>query len=49
MAFDKLKNLFVENNDEDKNYSTEDLGAILSALGYEVRYNSDGTLTAFWR
>ena len=24
MAFDKLKNLFVENNDEDKNYSTED-------------------------
>lgn len=24
MAFDKLKNLFVENNEEEKNYSTED-------------------------
>ena len=27
---------------------TPDFGAILEILGYEVRYNNDGTLTAWW-
>lgn len=32
----------------DARYGTEDFGAILEVLGYEVEYNSDGTLTAYW-
>lgn len=32
----------------DGTYTTEDFGAILEVLGYEVEYNDDGTLTAYW-
>ena len=32
----------------DARYWTDDFGAILEMLGYEVEYNSDGTLTAYW-
>lgn len=32
----------------DAEYGTEDLGAILELLGYEVVYESDGTLTVYW-
>lgn len=32
----------------DSKYGTEDLGAILETLGYEVVYENDGTLTAYW-
>lgn len=32
----------------DAKYGTEDLGAILEVLGYDVEYESDGTLTAYW-
>jgi len=32
----------------DAKYGTEDLGAILEMLGYEVVYENDGTLTAYW-
>ena len=32
----------------DKKYNTEELGVILELLGYKVRYNKDGTLTAWW-
>lgn len=32
----------------DAEYGTEDLGAILELLGYEVVYESDGTLTGYW-
>lgn len=32
----------------DSKYETKDLGAILELLGYDVQYNSDGTLTAWW-
>lgn len=31
-----------------KGYKTEDLGAILEKLGYTIRYNNNGTLTAYW-
>lgn len=29
-------------------YSVKDVGAILEMLGYEVKYNKDGSLTAYW-
>ena len=32
----------------DERYGTEDLGAILELLGYEVVYENDGTLTGYW-
>lgn len=32
----------------DSQYGTTDLGAILEVLGYEVVYENDGTLTAYW-
>ena len=32
----------------DAKYGTEDLGAILETLGYEVVYENDGTLTGYW-
>lgn len=32
----------------DERYGTEDLGAILEVLGYEVVYENDGTLTGYW-
>ncbi len=32
----------------DEKYGTNDFGAILDLLGYDVRYNNDGTLTAWW-
>lgn len=32
----------------DVRYGTSDLGAILEVLGYEVEYENDGTLTAYW-
>lgn len=32
----------------DSEYNTEDLGALLEILGYEVVYKKDGTLTAYW-
>lgn len=49
----KWNNIHVDNKEDifnyfDQKYGTEDLGAILELLGYEVRYNSDGTLTAWW-
>ena len=31
-----------------KHLYISDFGAILEILGYEVRYNNDGTLTAWW-
>lgn len=34
---------------DEKGYSTRDLGAILETLGYDVVYENDGTLTAYWR
>ena len=33
---------------DEKGYSTKDFGSILKMLGYTVKYNSDGTLTAYW-
>lgn len=49
----KWNNIHVDNKEDifnyfDQKYGTEDLGAILELLGYDVRYNSDGTLTAWW-
>lgn len=45
----------TEKNKEDifdylneKDLSTKELGKILKWLGYDVKYNSDGTLTAYW-
>lgn len=32
---------------DEKGYSTKDFGAILKMPGYTVKYNSDGTLTAY--
>ncbi|MGN0492136.1 MAG: hypothetical protein ACI4F7_00680 [Acutalibacteraceae bacterium] len=32
----------------DAKYGTEDLGAILELLGYEVVYKNDATLTGYW-
>lgn len=32
----------------DAKYGTDDLGAILETLGYEVVYENDGTLTGYW-
>lgn len=32
----------------DAKYGTEDLGAILEMLGYEVVYENDGSITAYW-
>jgi hypothetical protein len=32
----------------DAQYGTRDLGAILEILGYDVVYENDGTLTAYW-
>lgn len=33
----------------DKNISnTENLGSVLELLGYDIKYNNDGTLTAYW-
>lgn len=32
----------------DEKYSTKDLGAILEMLGYDVKYNKNGGLTAYW-
>lgn len=33
---------------DNKGFATNDLGAILSLLGYDVVYNNDDTLTAYW-
>ena len=33
---------------DDKISDTDDLGSVLELLGYKVRYNKDGTLTAYW-
>jgi hypothetical protein len=32
----------------DEQHGTEDLGAILELLGYDVEYLNDGTLWAYW-
>ena len=42
---DNKKDIF---NFFDEKYSTKDFGAILEMLGYEVKYNKDGSLTAYW-
>lgn len=44
---DNKRNIFDYFNG--KGYSTVDLGAILEILGYEIVYENDGTLTAYWR
>ena len=53
---DRNWNIIHKDNKQDifdffnnKGYSTRDLGAILESLGYEVVYEIDGTLTAYWR
>ena len=51
---DRSWNIIHKDNKEDifnyfdENYNTKELGAILELLGYEVEYNNDDTLTAYW-
>lgn len=33
---------------DDKISDTKNLGSVLELLGYEIEYNNDGTLTAYW-